>query len=50
MRSLFICTVIALAAASTAFITGCTASHTETDHPNLLGGSTHTDTTVIHKN
>jgi len=29
------------------FTTGCEIHHTETDHPNLLGGETHDSETTI---
>jgi hypothetical protein len=39
---------LGIALSSVAFTQlGCSVEHKETDHPNLLGGSTHTDETKV---
>ena len=46
-------TILALALAATLttccfYAIGCETSHTETDKPGLLGGTTHEETTTTH--
>jgi hypothetical protein len=46
MRNLTIL-LIGLALSGVGFTAGCEVHHTESDHPNLLGGETHTSETII---
>ena len=45
-----IASLLTLIVAVAAFAGGCSVSHTSSTHENLLGGTTHTDTTVVHEN